>query len=386
MRVGERQICLASLDDPTPDCIAPGDSNVAYSGSGHLVFVRRGALVALPFDPGARRPTSEAITLTRDANWFGPTGISAFGVSADGRVLVVAPAPGRARLTWFDRSGRELGRLGDSRRLGSFQLSPDGRRVAVEMWNDDNGGRDLWSVDAATGLASRLTFDPIDAFSSIWSPDGRRLAYSRPNPGPPDIAVHSLDGGDAGIVLSAPGVQVPQHWSPGGTQIAYVDFAPERREQRQVMLASLDGSSRQFRRTPSNQDDARFSPDGRQLAYSSDESGRLEVYVARLDGVGQPRRLSREGGVLPRWSPNGRELFFLQPDGLLLSVDPLAEGATPHALFNIARAPATTLAAGGIRESPYDVTPDGQRFLVSVLEGPQKREGLRVAIDWAPPR
>jgi eukaryotic-like serine/threonine-protein kinase len=385
-RVGERQICIASLDDPTPDCIAPGDSNVVYSGSGHLVFVRRGALVALPFDPRTRRPTSEAITLTRDANWFGPTGVSAFGVSADGRVLVVAPAPGRARLAWFDRGGRELGRLGDPGRLGSFQLSPDGRRVAVEIWNDDTGGRDLWSVDAASGVASRLTFDPIDAFSSIWSPDGRRLAYSRPNPGPPDIAVHSLEGGDTRIVLSAPGVQVAGHWSPGGKEIAYVDFAPERREQRQVWLASLDGSTRRFRQTPSNQDDPRFSPDGRQLAYASDESGRLEVYVARLDAGGQPRRLSREGGVLPRWSRNGRELLFLQPNGLLLSVDPAAEGATPQALFHIGRAPATTLAAGGIRESHYDVTPDGQRFLVRVLDGPHGGEGLRVAIDWAPPR
>jgi Tol biopolymer transport system component len=309
-----------------------------------------------------------------------------FGVSADGRFLVYAPAPRRARLVWLDRDGRELGRLGEPARLGSFHLAPDGRRVAVEFWNEDTGGRDLWSVDVVSGVANRLTFDPIDAFAGIWSPDGRRLAYSRPNPGPPDLAVHSLEGGDTRIVLSAPGVQVAGHWSPDGNEIAYVDFVPERREQRQLWLASLDGLTRRFRQTPANQEDPRFSPDGRRLAYVSDESGRPEVYVAPLRGTGQPRRLSREGGVMPRWRGNGQELFFLQPDGLMLSVDPGTEEATPRALFHVARAPAGTMASGGLRESYYDITSDGQRFLVSVPEGPQGQAGLRVAIDWAPPR
>ncbi len=385
LRVGERQVCVASLDGGAPDCIAPGDSNVAYAGTGHLLFVRRGALVALPFDPRSRTATTEAITLTRDVNWFGPTGVAVFGMSADGRVLVDAPAPRPARLVWLDRSGRELGRIGEAARYGMLRLSPDGKRVVAEIWNDETGGRDLWVMDAVFGVPSRVTFDPIDAFSAVWSPDGRRLAFSRPDPGPPDIGLTSLDGAEPRMILGGPGVQVVHDWSPDGNGIAYVDFAPERRERRQVWLASLDGSKRRFRQTPANTDDPRFSPDGRQLAYVSDESGRLETYVAAIDGTGQPRRLSRGGGVLPRWRGDGRELFFLQPDGLMLAVDPQGDESTPRPLFHLASVPATILdATGGVREAPYDVAPDGQRFLAIIREGPGRAsEGLRFAIDWA---
>jgi serine/threonine-protein kinase len=146
--VGERHICVASLDGGKPECFAPGDSNPVYAGTGHVLFVRRGALVALPFDASRRRPTGEAITVARSARWFGPTGAGAFAVSSDGRVLAHASPPRLSRLVWVDRTGRRIGEVGEPARYASLELSPDGRRAAVSIWNSETGaatcGSSIW--------------------------------------------------------------------------------------------------------------------------------------------------------------------------------------------------------------------------------------------------
>ena len=193
LSVGARRICVASLDGGEPECFASGDSNAAYSATGHVLFVRRGTLVALPFDATRLRASGEAISVARGTRWFGPTGAAAFAVSANGRVLVHAVAPGVSRLAWLDRAGREVAQVGGRARYGGLRLAPDGKRAAVEIWNSEKEGRDLFLLDLASGVITRLTSDPVDAFAPAWSPDGRRLAYSKPSPGPPDLAVMSID-------------------------------------------------------------------------------------------------------------------------------------------------------------------------------------------------
>jgi eukaryotic-like serine/threonine-protein kinase len=382
--VGERKLCVGSIDGGEPDCFAAGDSNVLYSGTGHLLFVRRGTLVALPFDAGSRRPSGEAISLARGIRWFGPTGVAAFAVSANGSLLVHALASEASRLVWIDRTGREVAQVGDPARYGSVHLAPDAKRAIVEIWNSDREGRDLHLLDLATGVPQRLTFDAIDAFAPAWSPDGRRVAYSKPNPGPPDIAVMSIGGsGASDILLAAPGVQTPMHWSPDGRLLAYIDFAAERPIQRQVWLLSVDGQRRRLREIPAESIDARFSPDGRHIAYVSYESGNADVYVAPVDGDAPGRRVSRTGGFLPRWRADGRELFFQQPDGIMVSVEPFADPVSPKLLFHL-----DDSASGDVdfprtpRIADYDVAPDGQRFLIPVRGPADRNDGLRVAIDW----
>jgi dipeptidyl aminopeptidase/acylaminoacyl peptidase len=337
--------------------------------------VRRGALVAHPFDAKTLRTTGEAVNLVPEVRWFGPPGSASFAVSAGGRLLAWEPAPSPSHLVWLDRSGRELGRLGDAARYGQLGLTRDGRRLVVETWSQDTGSRDLWSLDVASGVSTRLTFEPLEANSPVWSPDGQSIAFGRVLGNPPDVGVRSLDGSRVKTILALPGVQLPRHWSPDGRLIAYEDYMASRRDQRQVWLVALDGQHRRFHEVPASVYNPRFSPDSRTLAFVSEESGRPEVYVAPLDGGGLQRRLSRAGGLLPRWRADGHELFFFQPDGMMVAVDPAVEAPPPHLLFHVDGVIAF--------DFDFDVAPDGRRFLVRIAPQPEGSAGLRLALDWA---
>jgi serine/threonine protein kinase len=387
--VGKRQICIGSTNDQTVDCVAAGDSNAVYSASGHLVFIRGGTLVALPFDVERRTPSGEAATLARGTRWFGPVGIGMFAVSADGRSLVYQKASRPRRLVLVDRTGRELNQVAAPGMYNLVQLSPDGKRVAADVWNDSNGGRDLWTIDVATGVSTRLTFDPLDVYLGSWAPHGRALVYGRPATGPPDIFEIDADGGGTAPrpIFEAPGVQLAQHWSSAG-DLAFLELWPNSADQRNVWLLSKDGKARRFRQTPANTFDPRFSPDGRLLAYASDESGQPEIYVAPLNGATQPRRLSRAGGFSPRWRGDGGELYFLQADGTLMTVNPRAEVATPAPLFRIdGVSAADRYSPPRERNVVFDVMPDGQRFLLRLPDTSDPRgDDLRVMVNWAPAR
>ena len=373
--VGDRRLCVASLDGGEPDCFASCQSQAEYSGSGHVLCVRAGTLVALPFDARSRKPTGEAVTVARDIRWFGPSGSASFAVSADGTTLVHEPRPADSRLAWLDRGGRETAAVGAPGAFGLLQLAPDGRRVVVDIAQADGSGRNLWSLDTGLGVANRLTFQSIDASAGTWSPDGTRLAYAKAEDGPPDVTVLQIDGtGREEVLLRAPGVQLPKHWSPDGRLIAYDDYSAGRRDQRQLWLLSLDGQTRRATSAPFSSYHGRFSPDGRRIAYVSEESGRPEVYVAPLQ-AGPARRFSRAGGLLPRWRGDGLELFFLQPDGLMMAVAIADEDAVPTSLFHLEGVTAI--------DFDYDVARDGQRFLVRLTPEAEGAAGLRVALEWS---
>ncbi len=375
LSVDERRLCVASVEGGEPDCVAGCQSQPEYSGSGHVLCMRGGVLVALPFDVRTQKPTGEAVTVTRDVRWFGPSGAASFAVSADGSTLVHEPRPGPSRLTWLTRTGNPAGAVGDPGGFGYFQLAPDGRSVVADIMLPDGRGRELWTLDTATGVANRLTFGMLDALAGVWSPDGKRLAFARTNFGPPDVAVLELDGsGREQVLLESPGVQLPRHWSPDGRLIAYEDYAAGRRDQRQLWLLSLDGTKRRVTNTPSSSFNGRFSPDGKRLAYVSEESGRPEVYVVALSG-GPPRRVSRAGGLLPRWRGDGRELFFPQPDGLMMAAGVAEEASEPRSLFHLEGVTAMTF--------DYDVARDGQRFLVPITPELAGAAGLHVSLAWA---
>jgi Tol biopolymer transport system component len=374
--VAERRLCVGSLDGSAADCFASCDSQGEYSASGHVLCVRSGTLVAVPFDARRARATGEPVTVSPRARWFGPSGAASFAVSVDGSTLVHEPQPALSRLAWLDRDGREVAGVGEPGPYGLVQLAPDGRRAAVDVWQESTGGRDLWSVDTTSGVASRLTFADIDAWAPVWSPDGTRLAFARADAGPPDVAVLQLDGTRKEEVLIArPGVQFPRHWSSDGRSLLFEDYQAGRVDQRRLWLAALGGEARLVSSAPVSTYHGRFSPDGTQIAYVSEESGGPEVFVAALDGGRPPRRLSRAGGVLPRFRGDGRELFFFQPDGMMMAASLVDEDVAPRSLFHIEGVTAF--------DFDYDVARDGQRFLVRLSPEAEGAAGLRVSIAWS---
>ena len=373
--VEERRLCVAALEGGEPDCFASCQSQAEYSSSGHVLCVRGGMLVAIPFDAASRKPTGEAVPVVREVRWFGPSGAAFFAVSADGSTLVHEPRPAASRLAWVDRNGRETSAVGEPGAYGLLQLAPDGRHAAVDVVKADGRGRDLWSFDTRSGVATLLTFQAQDALAGAWSPDGARIAYAKALDGPPDIAVLELDGtSQERLLLRAPGIQLPKHWSPDGQLIAYEEYSAGRRDQRQLWLLSLDGKTRRVTQAPASSYNGRFSPDGQRIAYVSEESGNAEVYVAPLAG-GPAHRVSRAGGRLPRWSGDGRELFFLQPDGLMKAAPARDEAALHASLFH--------LDGASDPEFDYDVARDGQRFLVRLTREPEGAAGLRIALEWS---
>jgi Tol biopolymer transport system component len=383
--VADRQMCVGSIDTKDTSCFGRGDSNVAYSPTGEVLFIRRGQLMALPFDATERRPTGEAVPVNVPVRWFGPTGMAAFAVSGDGRTLVYQPPSAPSRLVWVDRSTRALTPIGEAARFGNVLLSPDETKVATEIWNDQTEGRDLYLVDLASGIPTRITAEPIDAIAGSWSRDGR-LVFSRAAGSPPDLFVLPLDRpNDATLLLAKPGVQIARHWSADGRTIAFVDQSVGREERVQVRLVTADGQPRELGQLPNDSFDPRFSPDGRWLAYATFEGERPEIFVTPIDGSGAPRRLSRNGGVLPRWRGDGHELFFVQLDGMMVAVDPAETLPVPALLFRVEGAqPNFSDYRDSERWFDYDVTADGQRFLIRQrVAGSESVDNIRVVTGWS---
>jgi len=303
-------------------------------------------------------------------------------------VLAYRLLPPVARLVSLDRQGRELGTVVPLGQVDAPRLSPDGSRVAFEVSDPRTGGRDIWTHDLARGVRSRVTLDPLDASGGVWSPDGRRLAYSSASQqeGPLQIRIKNADGSGADTgVWRTSGVQMAQDWSPDGQWLLFQDQSPARRPPRDLWVVPVDGSRspERLEAMPVSHSEGRFSPDGHWVAFVSDETGHNEVVVAPFHALGRRQQVSREGGMAPRWRRDGRELFYLTPAGQVMSV---AVVKGPDPAFAPARALFTLHDPSGSWSGPllggyrYDVDAAGNRFLVSLAAGPAPP--IVITIGW----
>jgi Tol biopolymer transport system component/DNA-binding winged helix-turn-helix (wHTH) protein len=291
--------------------------------AGHLVFRQGTTLMARPFDARRQAFSGPPRQLAENAIWH--------SVSHTGTIVYRSARPRPRRLTWFDRNGNRIGTVGDAGAIQGMALAPSGRRAAI--WLDTGGNTDIWSVDLASGITSRLTSDAAQETDAAWSPDERTLAFSSTRDGRSAVHVKHLADGKEELIADHP-LLVVDTWTPDG------EFIVARTLGRAVYLVPVTGdrTPRLLVETPYIEDELRISPDGRWVAFNSDESGRWEVYVAAFPDFTSKRQVSAAGGVQPHWRGDGRELFFLGPDGSMMSAGVVAGAelvtAVPSVMFS----------------------------------------------------
>lgn len=389
-RCGEREnnaLYIGSLDTPEVTRVMETQSRVTYvpPAAGRpemLVFFRDGALVAQRFNLRNRDRMGEATTLLERIGYNAPSIEARFRVSHDGRVVVAQTGdPSLARLVWYDRNGQEVAELGPTADYSQPRISPDGGRVAFSRSDPQTGNRDVWFIEIARGISSRLTTHVANDWYPVWAPDGRRLLFGSDRAGGPEVWPYLKTSMDPGSSES-PHLSVasdPHDWDASGEWIAYV-------QSRDLHVGRSDGRRPPvaFLSTPADENFPRFSPDGRWLAYTSDESGRFEVYVRPFAGAPAvptgKLQVSHTGGEYAIW-PRGPEMFYLSADGYLFAVDVRNLGKVetlppPVRLFRICPTTESVLGPG------FD-TRDGQRFLAVCRIEPPGR--FTVLLNWSAP-
>jgi Tol biopolymer transport system component len=347
---------------------------------GYLLFLRENTLIARPFDPVRGSFSGQAVPVPGgEAVFSNPvTNRADFSVSNQG-TLVVAHGNDRYQLTWFNREGKTLATVDQPDRYGSIRISPNGESAAVSR-SDGIGRLDLWRIDfgAGAGPPNRLTFDG-NGYRAAWAPDGGRVFY-----GSLGKMFERETSGGAGQGQAAIPTRNPAYsmdWSPDGRYWLYLETSPETQADLWYAPTSGDRKPVAYLNTPFSEIDGQFSPvDGKWVAYSSDESGRFEIYVQMFPKGGAKTRVSNGGGTLPRWRQDMKELFYRATDGRLMVVSVLPgeqrlQFTSPKPLFAIAP-------PAGIFAYPYDVLHDGQRILALVPAGEAGPSSLTVLVNW----
>jgi Tol biopolymer transport system component len=378
---------VAALDTPAERRqVAPTWAHSVYA-SRHLLFARDGTLFAQPFDAQRAERSGEPVTIaTSVATWTVSAALAWFGVSEGGTIAFFSGVSGngQVQLAWLDRKGGGLGSVSAPDRYGQIALSPDGRNVAVEISDVDNRQADLWVIELARGVMNRVTATPDIEANPVWAPDGRSLAFSVWGHGKlAEVRRKGLRVSDPETVLvDTPEEDHAESWSADGKTLFFLRRTTSGGSTLTAWALPLGGGDpvQVARAAGAKADEPQLSPDGRWLAYMSDESGRYEVYVEPFRREGDRVRVSVDGGGQPKWRGDGRELFYVTPSRRLMAVGVQAAGerldvGRPTELFELR-------GFTGLELDDYAPTADGQRFLVKLPVQEQGKAKLQVVTNW----
>jgi eukaryotic-like serine/threonine-protein kinase len=352
----------------------------AIGGPGWLLFLRETTLFAQPFDPSRLELSGDAVPIADQVGSFGPASVGLFSVSESGVLAYrVGVDGGRTQLTWFDTQGKIMGTMGEKGSLAAPAISPDGTRVAFALFDNSSGNSNIWVADVARGNSTRLTFNSGRDTSPVWSPDGRTIVFSSNRAGHSDLYVTPSDNSGAEqLLFKSDEDKQPTSWSRDGRFVLFTSVNPKNREDIWV-VSTQDKKATPFLNTSFQENNAVFSPDGRWVAYLSDESGNVEIYVRPFSadgssGTGGKTMVSKGGGVYPVWPRDSRQLFYLTQSLEQMAVD-VATDKTFHAdaprkLFN-------TLVL-----TRYDVSSDGKRFLHRAPDGANTLTPFTIVLNW----
>jgi serine/threonine protein kinase len=372
-------VYIGQLDGPMTRRLGDGNHPVVHPPSGQVLFIHQGTLFAQPLNPNRLELTGNPYVVAQNV---GPSG--GLSVSRNGAIAYrSAPIEFATRqFAWFDRSGRRLGDVGGAFGCGNWiSLSPDGRRVALYRFVDQNW--DIWLLDVDRGVLSRFTLDNASEVNPIWSPDGRRMVflwYGKGSKAQDLYQKRTTGEGAEEPLLVTNQLKSPTDWSSDGRFILYQNTDPKTNLDVWALPMNSDGKAgKPFVVVQGAFDelDGRFSPDGQWIAYQSNESGLFEIYVQRFPGPGGKLQISTGGGAKVSWRRDGRELYYVAPDGHLMVVPirhPLGpqsiEAGTPTPLFYL---------DGRV---DYAASRDGQRFIVNTVAGGTSTPPITLILNW----
>jgi serine/threonine protein kinase/Tol biopolymer transport system component len=386
-RQEHKGLYVGSLDSKETKRVLDIRRRAVYAPPGYLLFARQQTLMAQPFDAHRLRVTGELSLVAEQVGHSLKFQESLFSVSETGVLVYQDAASERRQLVWFDRGGKQLGFVGQAGIQSTVTLSPDAKRVALVRDDPQTGNRDIWLVELARGTSLRLTSDEAWDRYPIWSPDGSRIVFATGRAGVDNLYHKPSSGtGSEEVLFQSMHGKYPIHWSADGRFIVYQVVDPKTFTDIWVLPLTGERQPFPFLQTEFSEEHPQFSPDGRWLAYTSNESGRPEIYVQSFPPSGGKWQVSTHGGAHPRWRGDGQELFYLDLRGKkLLAVAVKGDTHTfeadvPVALFDINVGRYIPGLLAGMYQ--YDVTADGQRFLVNTLVEEPPAPPITVVLNW----
>ncbi len=371
----DANIVVHSIESGERRMLIRGGTNPYYSPTGHIIYARSGTLMAVPFDLESLTITGLSSPLAEQAS-TNPTGGAYFTLSMDGTLIYLDETQVETRLVWVERQGRVTTLSAPAHYYWDPRLSKDGSRLAVNVRDSEN---EVWVYELARSTLTRLTVNPGEDETAFWSPDGRWIAFASSRVGQPRTVFRKLADGSGGaepLWTSDHHVHV-ECWSADGRSIIVSDVAPTTNDDLWLLRLDDEISARPLLQTQFSEFGGRISPDGRWLAYTSDESGNYEVYVQAFPALGHKVQVSTNGGSQPVWARDGKELFY-RGEGQIMAVT-VAPGETfvitsPNPLFP------DHYDLPAVKHTGYDVATAGKRFLM--IQGEGRRTNLNVVFNW----
>lgn len=376
-------IILGSLDSKKQTVLMRVSSNPGYAPPGYLLFVRERSLMAQPFNVDKGELNGDAFPIAEDIGFNQSTNLALFSASSNGVLAYVLGegSSGNRQLVWFDRSGKRLDKVGTPGLLWDFSLSPDEKRVVFRRVDRQTRNEDLWMLDLLRGTESRFTFRPARDDDPVWSPDGSKVLFDSNPEGVSNLHQKIASGaGSEELLLKSTRADYPLDWSSDGRYVLFGREDPKTKADLWILPMTGEKKPFPYVNTEATEFSGKFSPDGRWIAYSSDESGKLEVYIQAFPITSGKWQVSVGGGGAPFWSKDGKEIFYLAPDKKLMSVDVKTTGGSveqgiPRPLF-------TTDVDNFSLPNRVAVSRDGKRFLANSGVESTSSKPVAVVLNW----